>query len=140
MKILITGGCGFIGVNAAFYFLGKGHDVIVVDDLSRKGSEINLRLLLKVGERVEKIIGLDVARESDFLRFLVDDRGVDVIIHAAAQVAVTTSVTNPTRDFEVNAMGTLRVLEAARNSKKWPIVIYTSTNKVYGGMEDVETR
>lgn len=137
MKILITGGCGFVGANAALYFLKKGHNVIVTDNLSRKGSEINSKMLANAGGQVERIIGPDIVQDSDFFRFLIDDRDVGVIIHTAAQVAVTTSVGNPIRDFEVNALGTLRLLEAARGSDKKPIVIFTSTNKVYGEMKDI---
>jgi CDP-paratose 2-epimerase len=61
----------------------------------------------------------------------------DVIVHLAGQVAVTTSVTNPREDFEANALGTFNALEAARASGRDPIFIYASTNKVYGGMENV---
>ncbi|MFH1956613.1 MAG: SDR family NAD(P)-dependent oxidoreductase [Patescibacteria group bacterium] len=134
MKILITGGCGFIGTNTALYFAEKGHKVIVMDNLSRKGSEINAELL----KRNKKIFFKCADIESDFnsLMFFIDD--IDVVIHAAAQVAVTSSVTDPVSDFEINSRGTLNILEAARKAIKKPIVIFTSTNKVYGEMKDVE--
>src|SRR6266403_3819598 len=131
-KILITGGCGFIGANAALYFAKKGHAVEVIDNLSRSGSEENQKLLKDNG--INTITVLDVAESPEELKKFVAEKGIDVIIHAAAQVAVTTSVTDPMLDFRWNALGTLHVLEAARASSKKPLVLFTSTNKVYGEM------
>lgn len=142
MKILITGGCGFIGTNLALYFLKKGCEVIVIDNLSRKGSELNAKLLVKENKtkRIKLVVGADVARDFNTLQSLICDDKVDVIIHTAAQVAVTSSVADPVFDFDINAKGTLNVLEAARSSPKKPIFIYTSTNKVYGKMEDIKVK
>lgn len=134
-KILVTGGAGFIGSNLCDALLGDGYDVAVYDSLARPGTEINLAWLRsRHGSRL-RFVGSDV-RDVDALRYAARD--VDVIYHLAGQVAVTISVDDPRTDFEVNALGTLNVLEAARTSGKQPIVVFTSTNKVYGGMEDVE--
>jgi CDP-paratose 2-epimerase len=135
-KILITGGCGFIGTNAALYFSAHGHEVVVVDNFSRKGSEVNKALLEKTSVKI--LPPLDVATGGQELAKIVDEQGFDAIIHAAAQVAVTSSVADPLFDFQSNALGTLNVLEAARLAKKQPHVLFTSTNKVYGGMEQVK--
>lgn len=130
--ILITGGAGFIGTNAADYFLTKNHTVAIFDDLSRKGSAENLRWLRrKWGGRVAFIRG-DVAADRKILDALVGKS--DALLHLAAQVAVTTSVQDPHRDFMVNAHGTMNVLEAIRCSSRRPPLIYASTNKVYGNL------
>ena len=132
--ILITGGVGFIGSNLSNYFLEKGEDITIYDNFSRSGVERNADWLKENHPNV-KIIKGDT-RDYDTLKKVAED--ADAIYHTAAQVAVTTSVTNPREDFEINALGTFNVLEAARNAKTDPVVIFTSTNKVYGGMEEVK--
>lgn len=134
--IMITGGAGFIGINVARYFLRKGWNVAIVDNLSRKGAGINLRWLQDKCITGCTFSFLDVV--SEFNPILLKRLQLDVILHAAAQVAVTSSVTDPIYDFQVNARGTLNVLEAARVSDINPIVIFTSTNKVYGAMETAQ--
>jgi CDP-paratose 2-epimerase len=132
---LITGGAGFIGSNYVDRLLSRGESVIVYDNLSRSGNESNLNwLYAKYGQHSFELIRGDV-RDSDTVAAAC--RHADVIVHLAAQVAVTTSVVNPREDFDINALGTFNVLEAARMSGRKPIIIYASTNKVYGGMEDV---
>ncbi|MDO8510144.1 MAG: SDR family NAD(P)-dependent oxidoreductase [bacterium] len=133
--MLITGGAGFIGTNAAAYFAKKGYQVIAVDNLSRNGSVYNRDWLLSECPNGERIVfeHVDVVTDAERLGALVSE--ADVIIHAAGQVAVTTSVEQPLYDFEINVRGTLNVLEAARRSSRKPFVIFTSTNKVYGGLE-----
>jgi CDP-paratose 2-epimerase len=132
LRSLITGGIGFIGTNLSDRLLRDGHDVILFDNISRLGVQRNLDWLK--------------AQHRDRLRFVEGDvrdfsavekvmRGATEVFHLAAQVAVTTSVVNPREDFSTNAQGTLNVLEAARVQKRMPIVLYTSTNKVYGGLE-----
>lgn len=134
-RYLITGGAGFIGSNYAARLINQGHEVIIYDNLSRAGAVRNLEWLRTTfGEDAYRLIVADVR---DTQRLIEAVRGVDVVVHLAAQVAVTTSVTDPRSDFEINALGTFNVLEAARLSGKDPVVIYASTNKVYGGMENV---
>jgi len=132
---LVTGGAGFIGANYVHRLLARGEKVTIYDNLSRVGAPRNLEWLKQnFGEEAFDVIVADV-RNAD--RMAEAGRGADVIVHLAGQVAVTTSVTNPRDDFESNAIGTFNVMEAARLSGRNPIVIYASTNKVYGGMEDV---
>ncbi len=131
-KVLITGGAGFVGSNIADRLLSSGRDVVILDDLSRKGVRHNLEWLKgRHGKNLEYVEG-DVSRTIE-----VKHTDVDTIYHLAAQVAVTTSMEMPVRDFEVNGRGTLNVLEFARKLKSDPVMIYTSTNKVYGGLASV---
>ena len=135
MRVLITGGCGFLGTNMVKGLMARGDSVRVLDNLSRKGTDRNREFLESGlgGDRLE--IRLDDVRDAEAVRSAAE--GCDVIIHLAAQVAVTTSVVEPRDDFEINALGTLNALEAARLSDKRPALLFASTNKVYGGMEDV---
>ena len=134
MKVLITGGAGFIGSNLTHRLVAEGHQVVVYDNLSRPGADKNVAWLRAEHGEGWKLTQADV-RDAETLRRAAAD--ADVIYHLASQVAVTTSVHDPRHDFEVNALGTFNVLEAARLSDRRPIVVYASTNKVYGGMEDV---
>lgn len=134
MRVLITGGAGFIGSNLAHALLSEGHEVTIYDSLSRRGTERNLAWLQGQHKNGPHFVRGDVR---DFAAVREAVQCADVIYHLAAQVAVTTSVTEPRTDFEVNALGTLNVLEAARLASANPIVVFTSTNKVYGAMEDV---
>lgn len=135
-RFLITGGAGFIGSNYVARLLQRGEQVMIYDNLSRAGARLNLQWLRETyGDQSFDLIAADV-RDADALQEAAG--GVDVIVHLAAQVAVTTSVTQPRQDFEINALGTFNVLEAARASRRNPIVLYASTNKVYGGMETTE--
>lgn len=131
---LITGGAGFIGSNYVHRLLARGEKVTIYDNLSRTKRNIEW-LKSEFGENAFDLIVADV-RDAD--RITEAAKTSDVIAHLAGQVAVTTSVTNPRDDFESNALGTFNVLEAARLSGRNPIVLYASTNKVYGGMEEVE--
>ncbi len=135
MNYLITGGAGFIGANYVARLLRRNEQLVIYDNLSRAGNQRNLDWLrAEFGPESFKLIKADV-REAG--RLAEAARAADVIVHLAAQVAVTTSVTHPRDDFECNALGTFNVLEAARLSPRKPMVLYSSTNKVYGGMEDV---
>ncbi len=134
MRALITGGAGFIGSNLTYRLVREGHEVVVYDNLSRLGADQNAAWLRAELGNAWSLRLADV-RDFETLRAAAQD--VDVIYHLASQVAVTTSVQDPRHDFEVNALGTFNVLEAARLSGREPIVLYASTNKVYGGMEDV---
>lgn len=132
---LITGGAGFIGSNYVARLLQRGEKVIVYDNLSRAGAIRNLEWLKNTyGQNSFRLIQADV-RDAHSIQEAASE--ADVIVHLAGQVAVTTSVVDPRNDFEINALGTFNVLEAARLSGRDPIVIYASTNKVYGGMEEV---
>ncbi|MGC9522460.1 MAG: GDP-mannose 4,6-dehydratase [Anaerolineae bacterium] len=133
MRYLITGGAGFIGSNYAHRLLARGEGVTIYDNLSRRGADANLRWLhSKFGSEAFGFVHGDV-RDAALLTATAHD--ADVIVHLAAQVAVTTSVEHPREDIEINAMGTFNVLEAARYSPKRPMVLYASTNKVYGSLE-----
>ncbi len=135
-KYLITGGAGFIGSNYVWRLLKRGEDVTIYDNLSRAGAPRNLAWLRQEFgvEAVNLIVG-DV-RDASLLTSAATR--ADVIVHLASQVAVTTSVLHPREDFEINAQGTFNVLEAARLSGRQPAILFASTNKVYGGMDDVE--
>jgi CDP-paratose 2-epimerase len=135
MRTIVTGGAGFIGCNVVKRYLDAGQEVVIVDDLSRKGADSNLAWL-------------QTRAKVPFHRCDIRDReavdtvfrkyaGVDVVIHLAAQVAVTTSVVDPRHDFEVNALGTFNVLEATRAYAPDAAFLYSSTNKVYGGLEHI---
>jgi CDP-paratose 2-epimerase len=132
--VLITGGAGFIGTNVARRLLSTGHDVVLLDNLSRAGVDQNaIWLQQQYGARVRVVIG-DVRERADIKRAL---QGVSHVFHFAAQVAVTTSLVDPRTDFEINTVGTMNLLEEMRASSTPPSIIYTSTNKVYGGLDDI---
>jgi CDP-paratose 2-epimerase len=132
---LITGGAGFIGSNLAHRLLAAGRRVRILDNLSRPGVEQNLEWLREQhGAKLEPVVA-DVRDAAAVNRAMA---GVTQVFHFAAQVAVTTSLDDPRDDFSVNAQGTLNVLEAARACPTPPALLMTSTNKVYGGLYDVE--
>lgn len=134
-KILVTGGLGFIGSNFVLHRVERGDLVRVLDNGSRVGTELNRAYLepaVQAG-RLEIVDG-DV-RDCEAVSAAV--AGMDAVVHLAAQVAVTTSVDDPRSDFEVNARGTLNVLEAVRRARVPPVVVYASTNKVYGELSSV---
>jgi len=135
MRIIVIGGAGFIGCNTARRFQERGDDVVVIDNLSRRGAQANLNWLIQQGNL--QFIQADV-RDAEQIRSAFRTCGdAAVAFHLAAQVAVTTSVERPREDFEINALGTFNVLEAVRETSKEMLVVYASTNKVYGGMEDI---
>ena len=132
--ILITGGAGFIGTNLADRLLSAGQSIIVLDNLSRDGVEHNLRYLCSKYAGLVRVEAADIRDRAVVRRVMPQVAGV---YHFAAQTAVTTSMVSPEHDFEVNARGTLELLEAARACHEPPFFLYTSTNKVYGGLSDV---
>lgn len=135
MHYLITGGAGFIGSNYVHRLLARGEHVTVYDNLSRHGAAANIAWLRNTfGGDAFTLVQGDVR---DAALLTATARDADVIVHLASQVAVTTSVLHPREDFEINAIGTFNVLEAARLSGRQPIVLFASTNKVYGGMESL---
>jgi len=134
-KWIITGGAGFIGCHAAATFHQKGDHVVLVDNLSRRGADANLSWLRDQG--VTDFIKADIRDFAAIRDVMAKHADADVVLHLAAQVAVTTSVIDPRTDFEINALGTFNVLEAVRALETKPIVVYSSTNKVYGNLEHV---
>ncbi len=133
-SVLITGGAGFIGSNCAVGFLKKGWNVTVFDNLSRKGASNNLEWARTFGD-IDFVFG-DV-RSEEAMAEAFQNKKYDLVLHLAAQVAVTTSVEKPREDFEINALGTFNLLEHVRLNNPEAFVIYSSTNKVYGKMDGV---
>jgi CDP-paratose 2-epimerase len=132
----VTGGAGFIGCNFVDRALNRGADVTILDDLSRAGSGKNLDWLkTRHGDRVK----LEQGSVTDAALCERLTAEVEAVAHFAAQVAVTTSVADPRTDFEINVLGSFNILEGARLSGNAPHVLYSSTNKVYGGLEDIPT-
>jgi CDP-paratose 2-epimerase len=135
LPALITGGAGFIGTNLAARLLAGGRRVRIFDNLSRAGVDGNLRWLRATfGERVDVMLG-DVRERASLARAVA---GTSEVYHFAAQVAVTSSLVDPVADFSVNAGGTLNLLEELRALPDPPPLVFTSTNKVYGDLEDVQ--
>ncbi|PWT90602.1 MAG: hypothetical protein C5B54_06910, partial [Acidobacteria bacterium] len=132
--VLITGGAGFIGTNLAKRYLSSGQRVRIFDNFSRKGISKNYECLKSLYGKLLELHKGDV-RDSHAVKEAVHD--VSRVFHFAAQVAVTTSVMKPVEDFEINARGTLNVLEAIRACQKPVPVLFTSTNKVYGALHDI---
>lgn len=134
MRFLITGGCGLLGSNLAEAVLKRGEELFILDNLSRHGSEQNLKWLRSQGKfqfHQEDI------RNRDALEKIVSELKPDVIFHLAGQVAMTTSLADPRMDFEINVVGGNNLLEAVRKHSPGSIVTYSSTNKVYGDLEYV---
>lgn len=134
---LITGGAGFVATNVADHLLREGWRVRLFDNLSREGVEQNARWLAsRHGDRVDLLVG-DVRDAGAVTRAVA---GASRVFHFAAQVAVTSSLADPIADFEVNARGTLNLLEAIRALEERPSLLFTSTNKVYGHLDDLPLR
>jgi CDP-paratose 2-epimerase len=136
MKIIVTGGSGFIGVNAAARYIRRGDEVVIIDNLARRGADSNLAWLRRLGNF--ELAQIDIADADAVDKAIGAHAQCDLILHLAGQVAVTTSVAEPRRDFEVNALGTINVLEAMRRHRSAAVIIYASTNKVYGNLSALE--
>jgi CDP-paratose 2-epimerase len=134
VSYLITGGCGFLGSNIAAELLRRGCAITILDNLAREGSSLNLEWLRSLG-KFEFIHG-DVRNAGDCYSAVKKSRPA-MVFHLAGQVAMTTSISNPRLDFEVNAVGSLNILEAVREHSTYAGVIYSSTNKVYGDLESL---
>lgn len=137
MKILINGGCGFLGSNIANYGIINGYDITVLDNLSRTGANLNLKWLETIGEF--KFIHGDVRCKSD-IEEVVKTGQFDAVFQFAGQVTMTKSLENPYKDFETNTMGTLNTLEAIRKYSPNTAMFFSSTNKVYGDLEQYNYR
>ena len=131
MRYLITGGCGFLGSNLSQAVMKNGGHLTIFDNLSRLGSEMNLAWLKKQGNF--SFFHGDIRNQND-IDTLIKNTKPDVIFHLAGQVAMTTSLKDPQKDFEINAMGSLYLLESVRKYARDACVIYSSTNKVYGDL------
>jgi CDP-paratose 2-epimerase len=131
MKYLITGGCGFLGSNLALEVLSKREELYIFDNLYRDNSYKNFEWLKNKGNF--KFIHADIRNLND-VENTIKSIKPDVIFHVAGQVAMTTSINNPRMDFEVNALGSLNILESVRKYSPDSIIIYSSTNKVYGDL------
>ncbi len=142
MLFVVTGGAGFVGTNIVERLLSDGHSVRVIDNLNRPGGKVieNLNYLKKKFAEETRSKKFEFIKESvaDFGVLKKAFKGADAIYHLAAQTAVTTSITDPTRDFNTNAIGSFNVVEAARQVADDATLFYTSTNKVYGNMANVK--
>ena len=134
MKYLVTGGCGFVGSNLAAEVLRRGEELFVFDNLYRFGSADNLKWLQKQGEF--KYYPRDIRNAND-VETVVREVRPDYIFHLAGQVAMTTSIENPRLDFETNAIGTFNLLDSVRKYCPDAVVMYSSTNKVFGDFENL---
>ncbi len=132
MKYLITGGCGFVGSNLSLEVLKRGEELFVIDNLYRHGSNDNLCLLRTKGDF--KYYPFDVRNLND-VETVIKAVQPDYIFHLAGQVAMTTSITNPRLDYEINAVGTFNILDSVRKYSPNTTILYSSTNKVYGDFE-----
>lgn len=142
MKYLVTGGCGFVGSNLAAEVLRRGEELYVLDNLYRFGSADNLQWLHELGNF--KYFPYDIRNLND-VETVIKEVQPDYIFHLAGQVAMTTSISNPRLDFEVNALGTFNLLDSVRKYSPHSVVMYSSTNKVFGDFEhlhfkETETR
>ncbi len=135
MAYLVTGGCGFVGSNLTVELLRRRERVVVFDNFTRPGTPANYAWLQSIGE-FEFFHG-DV-RSSQDLESILRRHKVECVFHLAGQVAMTTSLENPRRDFEVNVLGSINLLEAVRLHAPEATVVYASSNKVYGELEDCE--
>lgn len=132
MKLLINGGCGFLGSNLAAYGIQNGFDVTVLDNLSRFGSAKNLEWLGTLGQF--RYIAGDTRVKND-LETVIKEGQYDAVFHLAGQVAMTTSIENPYKDFETNTMGAVNLLDSVRKYSPQTAIFFSSTNKVYGDLE-----
>lgn len=136
MKILITGGCGFLGSNLASHGICQGYEITVIDNFYRDGSKLNLEWLKSTGSF--DFFEADIANFLE-LKKIFNKVRPDVVFHLAGQTAMTTSLSDPHKDFEINTIGSLNVLECIRRIDNECKAIYASSNKIYGDLAYVET-
>lgn len=134
MKYLITGGCGFIGSNLAEEVLRRGEQLVIFDNLFRFGSSTNLEWLRSKGDF--KYYPFDIRNNND-VEIVIKEEKPDVVFHLAGQVAMTTSISNPKLDFETNALGTFNLLDSIRKYSPESLILYSSSNKVYGDFDNL---
>jgi len=138
MAVLVTGGLGFIGTHLSDYYLKAGERVIVLDNFSRKGTDLNARWLQEQHGEKLRIVRADIRTDQAALQDAVNQS--EAVFHLAAQVAVTNSLADPREDFEINLGGTFNLLESVRSSPNRPFLLYASTNKVYGSLDDLHVQ
>ena len=146
MKVLITGGCGFLGSNLTAFYLEQGAEVVIIDALFRKGSAFNLAWLQqRNNNRHLHFYQIDISKHEDISSVFLRHAPFDYVCHVGGQAAMTTSIEDPRRDFDTNVIGTFNILEAIRKHSPSSLLAYSSTNKVYGNLEwlryvETETR
>ena len=139
MKVLITGGCGFLGTNLAAEFIKKNYEIFIIDSLEIEGSLDNLNWLNSLAKKDQLIfLKADICNQGIILKFFKKFAQFDFICHVAGQVAMTKSIINPRKDFETNSLGTFNILECSRLYSPEAFVAYSSTNKVYGDLNSLE--
>jgi CDP-paratose 2-epimerase len=136
MRCVVTGAAGFIGTNLSIALSRLGNEVLLIDDLSRVGVRENADLLLKNFNL--QISQVDVSKYDDFSKIMTEFGQFDVLIHLAGQVSLLSSIENPRRDFEVNALGSLNILEFVRLNMPNAIVVGMSSNKIYGDLNYID--
>lgn len=135
MRWLVTGGAGFIGTNLVEHLVLEGHEVVIVDDMSRAGVEANAAYLRDAYGLVPKRV--DISDDRALTALLEREAPFDAVAHLAGQVSLLASIQDPRRDFEVNALGTLNILEHVRTASPGTVVIGMSSNKLYGDLSSV---
>lgn len=133
MKILINGGCGFLGSNLASYGIENNYEITVFDNLSRLGSDRNKDWLHTLGNFT--FIHGDTRNKND-VENVIREGNFDAVFHLAGQVTMTKSITDPYKDFEINALGAMNLLDSIRKYSPQTAVFFSSTNKVYGDLEN----
>ena len=131
-KILITGGFGFVGSNVALKGLELGHEIVIMDNLSRSGSELNFNILKKSKKLKHYVKDTRVLND---VKYVIKEVKPDFVFHLAGQVAMTTSIIDPLNDFQTNVVGTLNILEAIKEYAPYATIVYSSSNKVYGDLD-----
>jgi CDP-paratose 2-epimerase len=134
---LVTGAAGFVGTNLSSALIESGDSVILIDDLSRVGVTENAELLAR--KYRQRVLALDVSNAQELEKVLINTKEIDVIVHLAGQVSFMKSLMNPLRDFEINALGTLNMLEFVRKYSPGTTVIGVSSNKIYGSLDYIQT-
>ena len=138
MKVLITGGCGFLGSNLAAEFIKKNHQIFIIDSLEREGSLDNLNWLYSLAKKDQiTFLKADICNQEVIFKFFKKFSQFDFICHVAGQVAMTKSILNPRKDFETNLLGTFNILEFTRLLSPKAFIAYSSTNKVYGDLNSL---
>ncbi len=139
MKVLITGGCGFLGSNLAAEFIRKNFEIFIIDSLEREGSFDNLNWLNSLAKKNQlTFLKADICNQEIISKFFKKSPQFDFICHVAGQVAMTKSIIDPRKDFETNLLGTFNILESARLYSPNSFIAYSSTNKVYGDLNSLK--